>query len=223
MDIDEIRRINIKALWKDQRSALIEKCGMQPAQFYNLRDGAPDSKTGKPRGMRKETAWKIEDAAGVPRGYLDKLHLDSEENAEEAPDLIKEEKIPVVGEVQGGDDGYLEELEYPVGHGEGFVLYPSKDKNAFALRVRGESMHPRYRSGEFVIVEPSIEPQPGEDVVVSCKNGRKMLKVFAWKQDDEFQFLSINNGFAPITLKLNEIDTIFLVSGRASRRAFHKD
>lgn len=196
---------------------------MQPAQFYNLRDGAPDSKTGKPRGMRKETAWKIEDAAGVPRGYLDKLHTESDENAEEAPDLIHDAKIPVVGEVQGGDDGYLEELEYPVGHGDGFVLYPSKDKSAFALRVRGESMHPRYRSGEFVIVEPSIEPQPGEDVVVSCKNGRKMLKVFAWRQEDEAQFLSINNGFAPITLKLDEINSICLVSGRASRRAFYKD
>ena len=224
MDIDEIRRINIKALWEKQRSALIDACGMQPAQFYNLRDGAPDSKTGKPRGMRKETAWKIEDAAGVPRGYLDKLHAaPSEENTEEAPNLIDDVRIPVVGEVQGGDDGYLEELEYPVGHGEGYVLYPSKDKNAFALRVRGESMHPRYRSGEFVIVEPSIQPQPGEDVVVSCKNGRKMLKVFNWERDDEAQFLSINNGFAPITLKLNEIQSIFLVSGRASRRAFYKN
>lgn len=74
MDIDEIRRINIKNLEKVHGIALAKKANMSPTQFYNLRDGAKDSKTGKPRGMRKETAWKIEDAAGVERGYLDVLH-----------------------------------------------------------------------------------------------------------------------------------------------------
>ena len=74
MDIDEIRRNNIKALESMHGAALYKSAGMSPTQFYNLRDGAKDSKTGKPRGMRKETAWRLEDAAGVPRGYLDKPH-----------------------------------------------------------------------------------------------------------------------------------------------------
>ena len=73
-DIDEIRRINIRELEEIHGPDLYKKACMSPTQFYNLRDGAKDSKTGKPRGMRKETAWKIEDAAGVPRGYLDILH-----------------------------------------------------------------------------------------------------------------------------------------------------
>lgn len=74
MDIDEIRRINLKELEKELGTDLYKKAGMSPTQFYNLRDGAKDSKTGKPRGMRKQTAWKFEDAANKPRGYLDKLH-----------------------------------------------------------------------------------------------------------------------------------------------------
>ena len=74
MDIDEIRRINIKALEKIHGPGLAKRAGMSPAQFYNLRDGAKDSKSGRPRGMRKETAWRIEDAAGVERGYLDVNH-----------------------------------------------------------------------------------------------------------------------------------------------------
>lgn len=74
MDIDEIRRINLKELEKEFGPELYKKAGMSPTQFYNLRDGAKDSKTGKPRGMRKQTAWKLEDAAEKPRGYLDKLH-----------------------------------------------------------------------------------------------------------------------------------------------------
>lgn len=74
MDIDEIRRANIRALESKHGPKLSKAAGMSPSQFYNLRDGAKDSKTGKPRGMRKETAWKIEDAAGVPRGWLDQDH-----------------------------------------------------------------------------------------------------------------------------------------------------
>lgn len=82
MDIDEIRRRNIKTLEKQHGPALAKRAGMSPSQFYNLRDGAKDSKTGKPRGMRKETAWKIEDAAGVPRGWLDIDHSQNNQTNE---------------------------------------------------------------------------------------------------------------------------------------------
>lgn len=128
-------------------------------------------------------------------------------------------RIPVVGEVRGGDDGFLEEFEYPVGHGEGYVLHPTTDPNAYAVRVRGDSMHPRYRAGEFVIVEPGIEPQESDDVVVICTNGRKMLKQLNWRRDGEVQLLSINNGYGPLTLDRTEIDRIQLVAGRARRNA----
>lgn len=127
--------------------------------------------------------------------------------------------LPLVGEVKGGDDGYLEELQYPVGHGEGLVEYPTADPSAYALRVRGDSMHPRYRAGEFVVVEPSIEPQQGDDVVVLCTNGRKLLKQLNWRRDGEVQLLSINNSYAPITLGDDEIESIQLVAGRARRSA----
>lgn len=127
--------------------------------------------------------------------------------------------LPLVGEVKGGDDGYLEEFQYPVGHGEGLIEYPTSDPNAYALRVRGDSMHPRYRAGEFVVVEPNIEWQEGDDVVVAFTNGRKMLKQINWRRDGEVQLLSINNGYAPLTLPLRDIESIQLVAGRARRSA----
>ena len=95
MDIDEIRRVNLKKLWQEMRSALVEASGMTPAQFYNLRDGAPDSKTGKPRGMRKETARRLEKAAGKPEGYLDVLHQNeaAEIDLENNPDFPPVKKV----------------------------------------------------------------------------------------------------------------------------------
>lgn len=126
-------------------------------------------------------------------------------------------RIPVVGEVRGGNDGYLEDLEYPVGFGDGYIEFPSTDPNVYAVRVRGDSMHPRYRAGEFVVVEPNIEPQEGDDVVVICANGRKMLKQLNWRRDGEIQLLSVNDGYAPLTLAAHEINSIQLVAGRVRR------
>lgn len=72
-DIDQIRRENMQRIVDESASkqAAADRVGMTLAQFLNLLTGAPDSRTGKPRGMRKETAWRIEEACGKPRGWLD--------------------------------------------------------------------------------------------------------------------------------------------------------
>ena len=76
VDIDEIRRANMRAIENEcgGPAGAAARVGMSLAQFANLRDGAKDSKTGKPRGMRKETARRIEGAAGKPPGWLDVVH-----------------------------------------------------------------------------------------------------------------------------------------------------
>lgn len=56
-------------------TAAASRAGMSYSQWVNLRSGAADSKTGKPRGMRKATARKIEAAFNKPDGWLDYLEL----------------------------------------------------------------------------------------------------------------------------------------------------
>lgn len=77
VDIDEARRRAMAALEKEAGGpvAAAKKAGMTYAQWANLRSGAQDSKTGKPRGMRKETARKIEAAFGRDDGWLDYADL----------------------------------------------------------------------------------------------------------------------------------------------------
>lgn len=72
-DIDQVRRNAMCSLEAEVGGATVaaQKAGMSYAQWVNLRSGAPDSKTGKPRGMRKETARKIEQAFGKNDGWLD--------------------------------------------------------------------------------------------------------------------------------------------------------
>lgn len=78
-DIDDIRRDNLRLIEEavGGLAAAAKLVGMSPSQFANLRDGAKDSKTGKPRGMHKSTARRIEAAAGRPQGWLDIDHGES--------------------------------------------------------------------------------------------------------------------------------------------------
>lgn len=130
-------------------------------------------------------------------------------NVEAAPELKKSRRVPVTGCVRGGDDGYLVQDNTP----DGWVEYWTGDSHAYALRIRGDSMHPRYRAGEFVVITPSIEAQPGRDVVVKLTNGKCLLKQLNWSRGDEVQLLSINNGYAPMTILRSEIECMDRVAG----------
>lgn len=86
-DIDEIRRANLRLLEKESGglASVAKVIEMSPAQFANLRDGAKDSKTGVPRGMRKATARRIEAAFQKPQGWLDIDHDTAEGTANRSP------------------------------------------------------------------------------------------------------------------------------------------
>jgi len=177
---------------------------------------------------RTDTIQPLADYFGVTLDFL--LNQDAEALAcqgdssplEAAPNLRRFKNVPIVGIVEGGADGYLEDLGMPTGYGDGAVEYPAKDRNTYALRVRGESMRPRIKSGEFIVVEPNATPNPGDDVVVICHDGRKMVKELLYTRDGEVTLGSINSGFSPFSLPLKDIQDIHYVAAIIPRGAFYK-
>jgi phage repressor protein C with HTH and peptisase S24 domain len=138
----------------------------------------------------------------------------------------------VVGTARGGEDGYYVEIDYPTGHGDGYVSYPTKRTNAYAIRVRGDSMRPRIKPGEYVIIEPDVPCRPGDEVVVRTKAGRSMVKVLHSERNGFVELLSLNDDHKPITLDVNDIEFMHHVAGiakgcalspRARRRCPGKD
>lgn len=133
-------------------------------------------------------------------------------NAEKQFQLPKGKYVPVVGIGRGGPDGYLSIDDHPAGDGDCYIYTYSSDPNAYGIRVRGDSMRPRIKSGEYIVAEPNVEAQPGDDVVVRLHDGRSMVKEFLWQRDDELSFGSVNNGYPPITLQRSEIESIHRVA-----------
>lgn len=130
--------------------------------------------------------------------------------------------IPVVGMAQFGDEGFFEELQYPVGHGDGYVDFPSRDTSAYALRGNGNSMAPRFRHGEYIIVEPGTEVHPGDEVMVRLKDGRVMGKVYAYQRDGMAYFDSINQDHPQISVAADQIEKMHFIAGVAKRSLYRQ-
>jgi len=143
---------------------------------------------------------------------VDSLLTGEETIFEAGPDVGAYSVAPIVGTAQLGPDGFWSELEYPVGHGDGVIDVPLKDKNAYALRVRGDSMAPAIRDGWFVVVEPARTPNPGEYVLITTHDGRSMVKELLWVREDQVSLMSVNDSYARITLPISAIDKIHAVS-----------
>ena len=126
---------------------------------------------------------------------------------------LRKGSVPVVGTAQLGDDGFFDEEGYPVGHGAGYLNISSDDPDAYGLRVRGDSMSPRIKHGEYVVIEPNQPLVDYEEVLVITSDGRKMIKVFSGKKEGYYRFESINADHGPIHVALDAVEAIHYVAG----------
>ncbi|MBG2993321.1 helix-turn-helix transcriptional regulator [Proteus mirabilis] len=116
--------------------------------------------------------------------------------------------VQVRGEAFLGVDGAVDMIE---AHNGWLKIY-SDDKDAYGLKVKGDSMWPRIQSGEFVVVEPNTTVRSGDEVFVRTVEGHNMIKIFSKTRDGDYQFSSINNSHKPITLSPDQVDTMHYVS-----------
>lgn len=116
--------------------------------------------------------------------------------------------VPVVGEAILGVDGMIDMVEIRAG----WLQIYSADKDAYGLKVKGDSMHPRIQSGEFVVIEPNTHVHSGDEVFVRTLDGHNMIKVMTKTRDGSYQFSSINNEHKPITLDPREVEKMHFVS-----------
>ena len=122
--------------------------------------------------------------------------------------------IPVVGHAKLGDENaYFVELEYPAGNGDAYIERFLKDKSAYALKCVGDSMMPRIKHGEYVIVSPNHPIVPGDEVLVVDAKDRVMVKVWQYSRDGMAYFESINLAYKPFGIPLEEIKKMQYVVG----------
>lgn len=181
--------------------ALAEKTDSDAAHLSQIKNGT--------REMGEAVARRIENALGLGHKTLDRGLWKAP--PELHPGELRLTGVPVVGTAQAGDDGYWHELQHPTGTGEGYVPYPTRDPNTYALRIKGDSMWPRINPGEFVVIEPNRAFVAGDEVMVQTKDGRSMIKKLGSRRGGLVELLSINGAHKPITVDEEQVEKIHYV------------
>lgn len=196
MNIKDIRRRRLKQ-WFDGKT-LPEREKSYLSQLM----------TGKSTSFGERAARRLELTYGMPEGYLDAPVPPGEDQEIEYVGRVRDGFIPVVGEAILGVDGSMDMVEFKTG----WLRIYSDDKDAYGLKVKGDSMHPRIQSGEYVVIEPNTHIHSGDEVFVRTLDGHNMIKVMTKTRDGSYQFSSINNEHKPITLDPNEVEKMHFVS-----------
>ena len=99
---------------------------------------------------------------------LDTLLAESELDVEQpAVSLAAARLVPVINKVSAGYPSDFDDLDYPVGVADDYVRCPDlHDANAFAVRVVGDSMAPKFHQGDIVVFSPAAEVHNGDDCFI---------------------------------------------------------
>ena len=85
--------------------------------------------------------------------------------------------VPVINRVSAGYPKDFTDLSYPKGVADAWVSCPDvSDPDAFAARVSGDSMTPKYREGDIVIFSPRAAVRNGDDAFVRFEDGQTTFK-----------------------------------------------
>jgi len=85
--------------------------------------------------------------------------------------------VPVINDVAAGYPYQFTDLDYPASVADEYVRCPGvHDGQAFAARVVGDSMEPKYVEGDIVIFSPNREPMGGDDCFVRFEDGSTTFK-----------------------------------------------
>lgn len=186
-------------------------------------------------GVSQSYIWRIEKGkatgtietltaiAGAMGLSVDRLLTNNSSNVEHAE--IGTRKIPVLDYIQAGQWTAVNRLPDEIAEmQETIVTDLELPPSTFALRIRGESMELEFRAGDIVIINPTIQPQPGDFVVATCEGGEATFKQYRnggrnEHGQDVFELWPLNPLYAPMRSDRQKLGIVgVMVEHRKYRR-----
>lgn len=128
-----------------------------------------------------------------------------------APSIAAGQLVPVINKVAAGYPVDFDDLEYPVGVADNYVRCPDlHDPNAFAVRVVGDSMEPKFKEGDIVIFSPAVEVCNGDDCFIrfSMPHETTFKRVF-FESDDRIRLQPRNEKYSPVIIDGSRINGMY--------------
>jgi repressor LexA len=150
----------------------------------------------------------------LDEAYLSGVLQQLVEGAAANVEQVATNAVPVINKVSAGYPRDFTDLSYPPRVADDYIGCPSlQDKDAFAARVHGDSMAPKYREGDIVIFSPSAVPRNGEDCFVRFDDGQTTFKrVFFEVNEQGVSVLRLqprNEKYPPLTVEAEKITGVW--------------
>ena len=115
-------------------------------------------------------------------------------------------RVPVLGVIQAGVpmdaiEDILDWEEVPASWGSGGRQY-------FGLRVKGDSMYPKYLEGDTVILRKDSSCDSGDDCAVLVNGDAATLKQVILREDGAVELRPVNPTYPPRTYSPAEIESL---------------
>ncbi|EHB5926028.1 LexA family protein [Citrobacter freundii] len=131
-----------------------EMAGIRQQSWQSIEDGKtlkPRNIVGIAKALKCDAGWLMNGGAFMPMAE------------------VSSRRVPLISYVQAGVLAEKNPIEAFDGNLEYILTDLDVSDFTFALRIEGDSMEPDFKAGDVIIVDPEIEPTPGEFVV--AKNG----------------------------------------------------
>ena len=219
MDVYEIRRSRLSKLleetYNNKKTLLAKELDIQPSYLSRF----STKNRANHRNIGDAMARRMEAASGKPRGWMDStvdrdsIDTSIKKSGHVEPavlDIIT--RIPVLGNTQAGREGYwYGEVDHPSKATE-YIDAPSRDNEAYGLRIRGSSMWPRMREGDVLSISPVAECFPGDYVVIRTTDGETLVKELVVCRHNEVLLDSLSEQQPRIALPLDTIELMHKVT-----------
>jgi SOS-response transcriptional repressor LexA len=119
--------------------------------------------------------------------------------------------VPVINKVAAGYPADFDDLSYPVGYSDDYVRCPDlHDANAFAVRVVGDSMEPRFIEGDIVVFSPAAEVVNGDDCFIRFAHPHETtFKRVFFEADDTVRLQPRNERYPPMVVDGKRINGLY--------------
>ena len=143
---------------------------------------------------------------------LNELLVDSELGIEkDVSPLAAGRLVPVINKVSAGYPTDFNDLDYPVGMADDYVRCPDlHDPNAFAVRIVGDSMEPKFNQEDIVVFSPAAEVRNGDDCFVrfAMPHETSFKRVF-FEADNKIRLQPRNESYSPMIVESERINGIY--------------
>ena len=169
----------------------------------------------KDRNVESATIDAIDAALTQAEGDLSRHRGTGEQREPEVEEFdrdiergYKHHDVPVVGDAEASTNGFVSwDSEGIVGaQVEQWVSrsFSDGDLRAYALRVRGDSMVPRYFPGEIIIAQPRLPVRDGDFACVILTSGERLVKR-VFRKDRTWLLKSLNEDYPERLVAQDEV------------------